>query len=216
MDGFTVYVDSSLRAETVAQSDASPNRAEEPPTKQLDSARAKSPLPKPKTHNEERSGEALQYQYLPIRNMVVSNYGLSAHHEFQTKQNLSPESSVTIPVLTFDETVSGSNSEMDMTPDGMRKSSNVDFPEGSSVAPSPQAVGTLFPGEYATSDGPAASYTSRSQSYMSQTPGVDMLSSVTEEAWDFGDMNIPDDLFDTIMNTGSGEHEAFKEQWTGQ
>ena len=51
---------------------------------------------------------------------------------------------------------------------------------------------------------------------MSQTPGVDMLSSVTEEAWDFGDMNIPDDLFDTIMNTGSGEHEAFKEQWTGQ
>lgn len=30
---------------------------------------------------------------------------------------------------------------------------------------------------------------------MSQTSGVDMLSSVTEEAWDFGDMNIPDDLY---------------------
>jgi len=101
---------------------------------------------------------------------------------------------VTLPVLTFDETVSGSNSEMDMTPDCMRKPSNVDFPEGSPAATSPQAIGTLFPGEYATSSGPAASYTSRSQSYMSQTSGVDMLSSVTEEAWDFGDMNIPDDL----------------------
>lgn len=213
MDGFTVYVDSSPRAQTVAQSDASPNRAEEPPTKQLDSERAKSPLPKPKIRNEEWSGEALQYQYLPIRNMVLSNYGLSAHHEFQTKQNLSPESSVTLPFLTFDETVSGSNSEMDMTPDGIRKSSNVDFPEGSPAATSPQAIGTLFPGEYATSSGPAAS---RSQSYMSQTPGVDMLSSVTEEAWDFGDMNISDDLYDAIMNTVSGEHEAFKEQWTGQ
>lgn len=216
MDGFTVYVDSSPRAQTVAQSDASPNRAEEAPTKRLDSAQAKSPLPKPKIRNEERSGEALQYQYLPIRNTVVTNYGLSAHHEFQTKQNLSPESSVTIPVLTFDETISGSNSEMDMTPDGMRKSCNVDFAEGSSVAPSPQAIGTLFPGEYATPGGSATSYTSRSQFYMPQTPGVDVLSSVTEEAWDFGDMNIPDDLYDTIMNTGSGEHDAFKEQWTGQ
>jgi hypothetical protein len=148
--------------------------------------------------------------------MVVSNYGLSAHHEFQTKQNLNPESSLTLPVLTFDETASGSNSEMDMTPDGVRKSSNVDSPEGSSVATSSKATGTLFPGEYATLGGPAAGYTSRSPSYMSQTPGVDVLSSVTEEAWDFGDLNIPDDLYDTIMNTGSGEHEAFKEQWTGQ
>jgi hypothetical protein len=144
--------------------------------------------------------------------MVVSNYGLSAHHEFQTKQNLSPESSLALPVLTFDD----SNSEMDMTPDGMRKSCNVDFPEGSSVVTSSQAIGTLFPGEYATSGSPAASCTSRSQSYMSQTPGVDVLNSVTDEAWDFGDMNIPDDLYDAIMNTGSGEHEAFKEQWTGQ
>lgn len=49
---------------------------------------------------------------------------------------------------------------------------------------------------------------------MPQTPGVDVLGSVTEESWDFGD--IPDDLYDTIMNTGSGEHEAFKGQWTGQ
>ena len=148
--------------------------------------------------------------------MVVSNYELSAHHEFQTKQNFSPESSVTLPVMDFDETISGSNSEMDMTPDGIRKSNNVDFPEGSSVASSSQAIGTLFPGEYATSGGPVASYTCRSQSYMSQTPGVDVLGSVTEESWDFDDMNFPDDLYDTIMNTGSGEREAFKRQWTGQ
>jgi hypothetical protein len=216
LDGFTVYVDASPRAETVAQSDASPNRAEEPPAMRLDSAQAKSPLPKPKIHDEERSGGPLQYQYLPVRNMVASNYELSAHHEFQTKQNFSPESSVTLPVLAFDETISGSNSEMDMTPDGIRKSNNVEFPEGSSVASSSQAIGTLFPGEYATSGGPVASYTSRSQSYMSQTPGVDVLGSVTEESWDFDDMNFPDDLYDTIMNTGSGEREAFKRQWTAQ
>jgi hypothetical protein len=170
-------------------------------------------LPKPKIHNEEWSGEAPQYQYLPVRNMVVSNYGLSAHHEFQTKQSLSPGSSVTVPVLAFDETISGSNSDMGMTPDGIQKSNNVDFPEGSS---SSQAISTLFSSEYATSSGPAASYTSRSQSYMPQTPGVDVLGSVTEESWDFNDMDIPDDLYDTIMNTGSGEQEAFKGQWTGQ
>jgi hypothetical protein len=214
LDGIRIYVDASPRAKTVAQSDASSNRVEEPPAKQLDSAQAKSPLPKPKIRNEERGGEALQYHYLPVRNMVVSNYGLSAHHEFQTKQNLSSESSVTLPVLAFDESVSGSNSGMDMTPDGMRRSGNVDFLGGSSVASSSQAIGTLFPGEYATSGSPTASYTSRSQSYMPQTPGVDVLGSVTEESWDFGD--IPDDLYDTIMNTGSGEHEAFKGQWAGQ
>jgi hypothetical protein len=170
----------------------------------------------PKIRNEERSAEALQYQYLPIRNMVVSNYGLSAHHEFQTKQNLCPESSVTLPILTFDETVSGSNSEMDMAPDGIPRPRNVEFSEGSSIATSSQAIGTPFPSEYATSDGPTTSYTSRSHSYMSQAPGVDVLGSATEESWDFGDMNIPDDLYDAIMNAGSGDQEAFKGQWTGQ
>jgi hypothetical protein len=216
IDGFAVFKDVSPRTETVDQCDASPIQGDRAPATDINSgAPATPPLPKPKVSSDEKYGEALQYQYLPVRNVVVSNYGLAAQHEFQAKPNLSSHSSSTLPVLNFDEVLSGSIREMDLTPDGITRTSNTTVPHYTDFTtqyPS-QASSAAFPGvapQYEFGDHEnlgvhVASYTSRSPSYMSQTPGVEELGSVTEEVWDFGDMNIPDDLYDTMAGMRHAE-----------
>ena len=46
-------------------------------------------------------------------------------------------------------------------------------------------------------------YTSRSQSYTSHPAGFEELGYASEETWDFNDMTIPDDLYDSMMNVGA-------------
>ena len=221
VDGFTIFKVASPRVETVDQSEASPDRAEAGPTNEMDSSPpAASPLRGLESSSKERIREAPQYQYLPVRNVVVSNYGLSAHHEFQTKQKLDSDSSPTLPVLSFEEIISSSTSEMDMTPEAIARSGNAATSTyaGSSIQYAPQVntagihgvVAHFESGGYEKPSGHAASYVNRSQSYISQTPGLEELGYLTEETWDFNDMSIPDDLYDTMMNAGPAEQDTLK------
>jgi hypothetical protein len=216
IDGFTIFKDVSPQTETVDQSDASPTKGDRAPATEINSGMSSTPpLPKPNVSSDESYGEALQYQYLPVRNVVLSNYGLSAQHEFQARPNPCAPSSSTLPILSFDEVISGSISEMDLTPDGIPRSSNTTIPPYThfaaqyssqvSSAASPGVASQYEFGDHEKLGVQAASYTSRSPSYMPHTPGVEELGGVTEESWDFGDMNIPDDLYDTMVDMRHAE-----------
>jgi hypothetical protein len=142
--------------------------------------------------------------------MVVSNYGLSAHHEFQAKQNLGPDLSSTLPVLSFDSGFSGSTNDMDLGADGVPRFNNDAMPHyaGFPTQYPGEVSSVLFSGiasqpesrDYENLGVNVPRYTSKSPSYMSQTPGVEEPGYVDGEAWDFDDMNIPNDLYNTMTN----------------
>jgi hypothetical protein len=213
IDGFTIFKDVTPQSETVDQSDASPIQGDSAPSIEINSQMsATPPLPKPEASSNDKYGESLQYQYLPVRNVVLSNYGLSAQHEFQAKPNPSSHSSSNVPVLSFDEVMSGSINEMDLAQHGIPRSSNTAIPQNTDFTTQYSSLGNsaAFPGvapQYEFGDHEklgvhATSYTNRSPPHMSQTPGVEEFGGVTEEAWDFSDMNIPDDLYDTMVDIG--------------
>jgi hypothetical protein len=216
-----MFKETSPRVETADQSETSPESAESLSVNQVNSGEpAKSPLPNPNVSSDERSGETRQYQYLPVRNIVVSNHGSSSQPEFQTKQNLGPDPSSTLPVLSFDEVISSSTSEMDLAPDGIPRPTHTAIPYYTrfSTSDPSQVSSAPFPGvaphfesdDYEKLGIHAASYTNRSQSYMTQTSGPEELDYIAEETWDFDDTNIPDDLYDTIMNIGPAGQDTIK------
>lgn len=211
IDGFAFYSVAPPRAQTVPQSEASGDRAAAAPAKKIDSGvSATSSSPKPQLSRDERSGETMQYQCLPFRKVAASNYGLSAHHEFQAQESLSSDSFSTLPTMNFDEVISGSTSELDLDADGIPRSSNTAMPHYSGFsthspsqvgsAPSPGVAPHFESGDYDRLGVHAAGYTSSTQSYMTQMPRSEEVNYVTEEAWDFGNANIPHDLYDTMMN----------------
>ena len=217
-----MFKDISARIVTANQSEASPDRTNTAPANPEDSGLVTRPaLPQSNVASEERSKEAPHYQYLPLRNVVVSNYGLSAHHEFQTKQSLGQDRSSKSPVPGFDEIVSGSTSEMDMTPEGIPWFGDAIDPHytGSSTHYSSQfnaapSSGIIPQDQSGHSEKPIVhktGYTGMAQSHVSQAPGLEKLHFITEEDWDFGGINPQDDVYDSMMNVGL----AGSDTWNG-
>lgn len=222
VDGFTIFKEASPRGETVEQSEASFDGAQAARSSKKDSGAAgTSPLPKQDSSGEETIRQAPRDQYLPVRNVIPSNYGLSTHHEFQAKQSLSSDPSSTLLVPGFDEIISNSTNEMGVTSDGITSSSNAvigDYMEPWINDPS-QVCATPFSGvtpqfeseDYEKLGGPAASYSRSNQSHMSQTPEVEGHGYITEETWDFSDMNVPDNFY-VLMDMGPVGQEALREK----
>ena len=126
---------------------------------------------------------------------------------------MGPDSSSNLPVLGFDEIISSSTSEIDMASEGILQSGDAAIPNytGSSLHPSSQASAGPFPGvtPHIQSGGHeklgarASSYVSPSQPYMSQVPVIEEPVYVTEETWDFNDMDTQNDLYDLMMSSGT-------------
>ena len=208
-----MFKDISARIVTADQSEASPGRTDTAHANPEDSGPIATPaLPESNAASAEKRKEVPHYQYLPLRNVVISNYGLSAHHEFQTKPSLGQDRSSKSPVPGFAEIISGSTSEMDMTPEGTTQfgdaidshyacssihySSQVNAAPFSGIMPQDQST------HYEKLIAQTAGDTGRPQSYTSQAPGIEQLHYITEEDWDFDGMNHQDDLYDSMMNVG--------------
>lgn len=208
-----MFKDASLQVNNAHQSESGPDGPEAVTVNQIGSSLPEiPPLPMPQGSGKDKSPEDMQYQHLPVRNMVSPSRELPLHHEFQVTQNLNLGPSSNFPVLSFEEAISDSTNEMDLNAEGIQpcgdetRNHYSEFSAHYSTDDNsgPFSSVTTNPGssDYENLGVNALHYMSRSASHMSQMAEVDEPQYVTGEAWDFSDMSSPGDFYDMRANNG--------------